>query len=403
MMNIDEKARSIIEKAQYLKLLFVEDNQSIREGTLILLDDIFGKIVVAIDGEDGLEKFKNHNDIDIILTDINMPKMNGIDMLKLIRDIDKDIPMLIFSAYDDISFFIDAISIGVDGYMLKPLELDNLLISLERSIKNIEIKKENIEYKTLLEERVKVQIADLRAKDEQLLQQSKLAQMGEMIGMIAHQWRQPLNAISATGINLSLLSSMGMLEEEKVQESSEFIQEQCQKMSGTIDTFINFVKPAKESSGFKLAHTVAAIMQIMRTLLSNHNIEVNIENTNENISIVGYEDLLEQVIINILSNARDAFEEIEKANKYINIKIDIKNNIPIISIEDNAGGIPKEIADKIFNPYFTTKEQGKGTGIGLYMSMDIMKKSFGGDLVYSATDGGSCFSLVCGGGSSILR
>ncbi len=245
------------------------------------------------------------------------------------------------------------------------------------------------------QERVDREIQKNKEQDKQLLQQSKQAQMGEMIGMIAHQWRQPLNAISATGINLSLLSSMKMLEDEKIQESSEFIQEQCQKMSETIDTFMNFVKPEKESKPFKLLHTIEAIMQIMRTQLVNHNIDVNIEITDENISLVGHENLLEQVIINLLSNARDAFEEQEMTGKFINIAIDIKNNIPIITIEDNAGGVPQEIEDKIFNPYFTTKEQGKGTGIGLYMSMDIMKKSFGGSLVHIPTNGGSIFKIIC--------
>ena len=159
---------------------------------------------------------------------------------------------------------------------------------------------------------------------------------------------------------------------------------------------MNFVKPAKKSKEFKLSHTVEAIMQIMGTQLVNHNIKVNIESKNENISIIGYEDLLEEVIINILSNARDAFEEQTTQEKFINITIYKKDNMPIITIEDNAGGIPQDIQDKIFNPYFTTKEKGKGTGIGLYMSIDIMKKSFGGDLVYSATDGGSCFKIICG-------
>jgi len=237
-------------------------------------------------------------------------------------------------------------------------------------------------------------ITEQKEKEEQLLQQSKLAQMGDMVSMIAHQWRQPLNAISATGINLSLLSSMKTLEDKKVQESSEFIQDQCQKMSQTIDTFMNFVKPAKESKPFKPTHTLEAIMQIMGTQLTNHNITVNIESKNDNISLEGYEDLLEQVIINLLSNSRDAFEDIEKANKFINITIDVKNDTPIITIEDNAGGIPVDIQEKIFNPYFTTKEQGKGTGIGLYMSMDIMKKSFAGDLIYLATEDGSRFEII---------
>ena len=252
------------------------------------------------------------------------------------------------------------------------------------------------------QERVDNEIQKNKDQERQNFQKNKLAQMGEMIGMIAHQWRQPLNAISATGINLSLLSSMNMLKEDKVQESSEFIQEQCQKMSSTIDTFMNFVKPAKESKPFTLLHTVNAIMQIMGTQLSNHNIEVNINSSDNHISVVGYEDLLEQVIINILSNARDAFENLEKADKIINITIYMKKNAPIISIEDNAGGIPDNVKEKIFNPYFTTKEQGKGTGIGLYMSMDIMKKSFDGNLVYIATDSGSCFKIICGGGGNTI-
>jgi len=266
-------------------------------------------------------------------------------------------------------------------------------IERQQYIQEIESLNKTLESKI---EKINEEIEKNKEKGRQLQQQSKLAQMGDMISMIAHQWRQPLNVISAVGINLSLLSSMNILKDEKVQESSKFIQEQIQKMSSTIDTFMNFVKPSKESKPFKLLHTVEEIMQIMGTQLTNHNIKVNIDSKNENISIVGHEDLLEQVIINLLSNARDAFEEQTIENKNINIIIDMKNSIPTITIEDNAGGIPHAIQEKIFNPYFTTKERGKGTGIGLYMSMDIMRKSFGGDLVYSTIDNGSKFEIVCG-------
>ncbi len=245
-----------------------------------------------------------------------------------------------------------------------------------------------------LELRVTEEVQKNYEKDQEILQKSKQAQMGEMIGMIAHQWRQPLNAISATSINLSLLADMGMLEDEKLQEDSSFIQEQCQKMSETIDTFMNFVKPTRESQKFKLSHSIDAIKQIIGTQLRNHNIKINTV-VSEDIEVKGHEDLLEQVIINILSNARDAFlEQEDNTNKFINIEIYREENIPIIAIEDNAGGIPQEIQNKIFNPYFTTKEQGKGTGIGLYMSLDIMKKSFLGDLKYSLTDNGSKFKII---------
>jgi len=251
------------------------------------------------------------------------------------------------------------------------------------------------------QEKVDVEVAKNKMQEEQNFQQAKQAQMGEMIGMIAHQWRQPLNAISATAINVSLLSSMGMLKDDKVQKDSFFIQEQCQKMSETIDTFMNFVKPGKESRKFKISDTLNSIIYIMGAQLANHNIIVSIIETDEDSSIVGHEDLLEQVIINILANARDAFNNIgsvgsNQNEKFIKIGIEKQDNVPLVIIEDNAGGIPDDIQKKIFNPYFTTKEQGKGTGIGLYMSSNIMKKAFSGDLKYERTENGSKFILVCG-------
>jgi len=238
-----------------------------------------------------------------------------------------------------------------------------------------------------------IDITDVKHKEKQLLQQSKQAQMGDMISMIAHQWRQPLNAISAASIKLSMMSSMHKLEDEQVQKSSLFIEEQTQKMSATIDTFMNFVRPSQEANFFKIEHTLEEIMKIMGTQLLNHNIEVSIENKNTDVAIMGHEDLLEQVILNILSNARDAFENQEIKDKYIKISIKSKKGIMLV-IKDNAGGIPQEIQERIFHPYFTTKEQGKGTGIGLYMSLDIMKKSFHGDLQYKATKNGSIFKII---------
>ena len=246
-----------------------------------------------------------------------------------------------------------------------------------------------------------IDLSTVKEKDKLLILQSKQAQMGEMISMIAHQWRQPLNAISASSINLSLLSSMNMLEEQKVQESSEFIQDQCQKMSTTIDTFMNFVKPSKESKEFSLTQTIDSIMEIMQGQLQNHSITVVRNDVEKDVTVVGHQDLLEQVVLNILTNARDAFDESSVEHKTIKITIKTQDTIPTIFIEDNAGGIPKDIQDKIFNPYFTTKEQGKGTGIGLYMSIDIMRKSFHGNLFYHDIDSGSCFEIACGGGEIV--
>ena len=297
----------------------------------------------------------------------------------------------------------DEIGILADKFnkMIHKIEISQNEIQ-EKNLKllhvNQELKKNEFKIKSINESltvQIKEAVQKNLLKDKQLLHQSKLAQMGDMVSMIAHQWRQPLNAISATSTKLSLLSGMQMLEDSKMQEDAEFIQNQCQKMSKTIDTFMNFVKPATESKEFYFKDTIESILNIMGKQLSSHDIEVHVEYL-EQVSLLGYEDLLEQVILNLLSNARDAFDEQKKENKYIKIIIYTENRVPVIIIEDNAGGIEESIREKIFNPYFTTKEQGKGTGIGLYMSMDIMKKSFNGNLVYSATQDGSRFEIICG-------
>lgn len=246
------------------------------------------------------------------------------------------------------------------------------------------------------EARLEEEIEKNREEERIDFQNSKLIQMGELVSMIAHQWRQPLNALSATAINMSLLSSMGKLEPEHVQDSSRFIQEQCQKMSQTIDTFINFVKPAKESRLFRLQHTIEAIMQIIGSRMASHSIDITTQQLDETLAAEGYEDLLEQVLLNILSNAKDAFENQEIPEKWLRITLYEKEDVPRIIIEDNAGGIPENAQKKIFNPYFTTKEQGKGTGIGLYMSINIMRKSFKGDLLYTPIPNGSRFELILG-------
>ena len=283
--------------------------------------------------------------------------------------------------------------------VLTPIKIDNkdILHVIWKDIDNRKKTEEELEkLNKTLKSKVQKAIEKTKKQQEHLEQQNRLVQMGEMISMIAHQWRQPLNTISAASINLSLLSSMNMLEDPKIQKESKFIQKQCQQMSSTIETFMEFVKPSKNSTEFKITHVFNSIMSIISEQFKNRNINISIIEKKQNITIYGYENLLEQVVLNILSNARDALDELNIENKYINITLDIINEIPIITIEDNAGGIPNDISKKIFNPYFTTKEQGKGTGIGLYMSLDIMKKSFNGDLTYNPTIDGSCFNIICG-------
>lgn len=229
----------------------------------------------------------------------------------------------------------------------------------------------------------------------QMTYQNKLIQMGEMVAMIAHQWRQPLNALSATAINMILKAQMEELQSEDVVKGAFFIQNQCQKMSQTIDTFMEFIKPSKEVQCFSLRHSIDQSLLLIERQLYNHNIAIHVDEKIYGIEIFGYEDQFEQVLLNLFSNARDAFDESTQKHKMIllTLMIDTEGR-SILSVEDNAGGVPESIRDKIFNIFFTHKDEGKGTGLGLYMSLEIIRKSFNSQLHYIPIEGGTRFEII---------
>ena len=231
-----------------------------------------------------------------------------------------------------------------------------------------------------LEEKIKQRVEEIRKKDQMLLQQSKLAAMGEMIGAIAHQWRQPLNALA---INIQMLEDMyedGMLDKKTLEEFIEKNMQTIQFMSNTIDDFRNFFRRDKEKVEFDIKEVIEKTLNLQKAQLQNHNIKVETEI--ENIKIYGYKNEFMQAILNIISNAKDAIDERREktGNNFeglIKIKVYKKGNEAIIEIEDNGGGIPKEILSRVFEPYFTTKEEGKGTGMGLYMVKEIIERMNG--------------------------
>jgi len=230
------------------------------------------------------------------------------------------------------------------------------------------------------------------AKEQELLlmQQSKMAQMGEMVSMIAHQWRQPLNAISAASIQATLKYEMDMLDKEAFMKSQSFIQQECQKMSKVIDTFMNYSKNTQKVSEFVFDEVIEQIDDLIAPMLKSKGIALHFD-TSEKLNLYGNANMLEQILLNLIVNARDAFiEHPEIEDKEIKICTTKEQSIEVI---DNAGGIPEEMQERIFLPYFTTKEPGKGTGLGLYMSRRIMQEHFKGDLSYERVANGSKFVL----------
>ncbi len=252
--------------------------------------------------------------------------------------------------------------------------------------KELELQKDR--FNEELQEQVKEALEKNRQKDQAMLQQSKLAQMGEMISMIAHQWRQPLSAISATSASLSLKAQLGTLESQTTKNAADNISQYAQHLSSTIDDFRNFFKENKTAEKTTLKTMLDGTLEIIKISLDNQKIEVEIIQKEER-EIRTYINEVKQVILNIIKNAEDILIEKEIQNPKITITIEDAT----LTIADNAGGIPKEIEDKIFEPYFSTKTKKDGTGLGLYMSKTIIEDHCGGRLSVKNDAQGAVFCI----------
>jgi signal transduction histidine kinase len=226
------------------------------------------------------------------------------------------------------------------------------------------------------------EITKNKQKDILLLSHSKMAAMGEMIGNIAHQWRQPLSAITISASTLKMYQELGVLKHDQLMKSLNIISISGQYLSDTIDDFRNFYNPDKEKTDFQLKNTIDKTFTLIDNQFKNQNI--NIINDISDTDLFGCENELIQVMINIFNNAKDELiQKDKKRTRLIFINNIIENNLLTLQIKDNAGGIPGEVISQIFEPYFTTKEKAKGTGIGLYMCKEIIEKHFHGNISVS--------------------
>ncbi len=263
----------------------------------------------------------------------------------------------------------------------------------ERTYELEEKSKELEELNKTLDERVKKESAKSRKNEQLLIQQSRQAAMGEMIGNIAHQWRQPLNALGLVLQNIHFAYQMDELNDEFMQNSIDKGKKLTKSMSKTIDDFRNFFKPNKIKENFNLSLVIKNTIELLEASYNNNNITLKTE-LDESIVIEGYPSEFSQVILNILSNAKDALIEHKKHNRQVFIKLIQEDTNVFITIEDNAGGIPEDIITKIFDPYFTTKEEGKGTGIGLYMSKMIIENNMSGKISVQNEENGAFFTII---------
>jgi len=230
-------------------------------------------------------------------------------------------------------------------------------------------------------------VEELRSKEQLLIQQSRLAAMGEMMGNIAHQWRQPLNLLGLIVQELNISYKKGFFSQQLLDGQVAKAMEVIQHMSRTIDDFRNLLSPDRSQVTFSINELVEKVLSIMQPKAK---VEVSAE---DECFAEGTRNEYSQVIINIIANAHDVFRERQIRDPRIAIRIFRENDRSVVTIADNGGGIPAEIIGKIFDPYFTTKGPDQGTGIGLFMSKTIIERSMKGALTVRNTEVGAEFRI----------
>jgi signal transduction histidine kinase len=269
---------------------------------------------------------------------------------------------------------------------------------LNRLTENLEIRvnQRTQELKTLnneLQIRIDDAVREVKRQTAIMNQQSRLASMGEILENIAHQWRQPLNAVSWVLQDIQIKAELGRQDEIDIGQVANKINNSIQFLSNTIEDFRRFVDKSDMAQTFNLKTTIESTKKLIEDTLTRLNIKIELD-CNKDINYKGFENDIKHVIMNLINNARDAFEENHIKNGIIAISVYHEKDELIIAVKDNAGGIPKKILKNIFEPYYTTKHKTKGTGLGLYMSKNLIEKVNGSLEVASILNGKTTFLIT---------
>ncbi len=358
-----------------LKILLVEDDIL----ALSILEKLISKekyrVFTAKNGVEGVEVFKKEG-VDIIVSDINMPEMNGLDMVRELKRIDKNIKVLFLSAYSDVNHIIDALELKAESYILKPFDASTLISNIQKVA--------YINYSIYISSKED----ERRAREETL--KNKIAFIEE----IAHHWRQPLNAVS---LNLELISAM-LDDIEMDKDSRKLIDEaietsmcSMQKLSEVITNFSQVM-----NSNSKKSEYLYKIFQRYKNIYTKsiENIKLKIElDINQDLIFEGHVESLQTIANEMIKNSIEAMERRGIENGTITISAKKSNGYLVINIKDNALGIDEVIGDRLFEPYVSTKIKSHGEGMGLYLVYKALKQHLGGSISYKNLKNGCKFII----------
>ena len=349
--------RDIYSYSKDLNILYVEDDLAMLESTQTMFENFFLNVDTAIDGLDGLQKYKLHKDktsqfYDLIITDINMPKKSGLEMIKDIRALNHEQVVIVISAYSDSNRLMELIREGISNFITKPIMPNQLM---------------QVIYK------VSQSIYSQKIKDEFIIGQSKLASMGEMIDTIAHQWQSPINLIKMQAQLLEIELDKETLKKDDIKECIEKQTLQINHIIETLNEFRSFFRPSDKLISMNCKNIIENTLILLKDKLILHTIKVDI-NINENLQFEVLQNEFKHVLINIINNSIDEFQNKKIHNPKLIINSYEKNDTIVLEITDNAGGISTDIIDKIFEANFTTKTDFQGTGMGLHLVWIILQK-----------------------------
>jgi len=357
------------------KILIIDDSHFICKQVKTILEPRNYKLVSAYTAKSGLKKLYE-DEFKLIILDMELPDLHGIDVLEFIRK-DKQflhLPIIVLSGTSTPEVIRNVLKNGANDFLKKPFVFEEFILKVDLWIdyykkeEEIAVKNKELAYLNKnLEKLIDAEVQKNRAKDKMMFAQSRRAQMGEILAMIAHQWRQPLHSINAAVSVINLKVKSGQFNYEMSKNITSKIEKYTHHLSNTIDDFRDFFKPQKEMHNTNLEVVFSKAHSLIDNSLYMKNIEINLK-IDSVYEFTSYENELIQVILNLLKNAEDVLVErsIAKPVIFVNIKE------YTISIEDNAGGIDEKILSKIFDPYFSTKAKN-GTGLGLYMSKVIIE------------------------------
>ncbi len=371
MQNIHDAKKLLSD----LTLLYVEDEETLRVHTSFFYQKFFKEVYIAQNGSEGLEFFKRHSP-DIIITDINMPVMNGIDMAKGIKALDTEVPIIVLTAFSDEPILLQVIDIGVDAFLNKPADFEKNLETLLKTARNIKTKRE------------------LAEKNALLIQQARNAAIGEILSQVAHHWRQPFSTLSLLIQKLPIIQMKGKLDsaylENVVNESTALIQ----SMSKTIELFTSFSKQSDGTTAFNLKEATEEALGLIlpQFALNSIGVETDID---ASLHAMGSKSDFQQSLLKILTNAKDALTEKAAEDGKIVISAQTADDRSLsLKISDNGGGIAEGEFEKIFDPYFTTRGLTAGRGLGLYVVKMIVEDILHGTITAENNEEGATFTLT---------